>query len=260
MTLLQSILLGVLQGLTEFLPVSSSGHLLLTEYLFGLKEVPLAYDVLLHTASLLAIIIYFRKIIGTLFKALFRPEMKVERRLIVAVIVATVMTGVLMFPIKPLVEQIRHSIIWLSLTFSVTALVLWFAQKKLQKRGQEDVEITWKDAVIIGGMQAFALLPGISRSGSTLAAGLLRGAKGIQAMEFSFLLAIPAIVGATLLEAKDMGEISLPLMTLAAGVVASFVFSLVSLKLLDLLIKKMKLSLFSIYLVLLAATIPFLLT
>jgi undecaprenyl-diphosphatase len=108
-------------------------------------------------------------------------------------------------------------------------------------------------------MQAFALLPGISRSGSTLAAGLLRGAKGIQAMEFSFLLAIPAIVGATLLEAKDMGEISIPLMTLVVGVVASFVFSLLSLKLLDLLIKKMKLSLFSIYLVLLATTIPFLL-
>jgi len=90
MTLLQSILLGVLQGLTEFLPVSSSGHLLLTEYLFGLKEVPLAYDVLLHTASLLAIIIYFRKIIGTLFKALFRPEMKAERRLIIAVIVINI--------------------------------------------------------------------------------------------------------------------------------------------------------------------------
>ncbi|MCK5808711.1 undecaprenyl-diphosphate phosphatase [bacterium] len=258
MTLLHSILLGILQGLTEFLPVSSSGHLLLAEHLLGLKEVPLAYDVLLHTASLLAIIIYFRKIIATLFKALFNTEMKVERRLIVAVIVATMMTGLLMFPVKFLVDHIRNSIVWLSVTFSMTALILWVAQKKLQKRNDESVELTWKDAAIIGGVQAFALLPGISRSGSTLAAGLLRGAKGIQAMEFSFLLAIPAIVGATLLEVKDMGSVSIPLTTLLSGMFASFIFSLISLKLLDLLIKKMQLSLFSIYLVVVATTIPFL--
>lgn len=257
MTLLQSILLGILQGITEFLPVSSSGHLLLVEHLFGLKDVPLAYDILLHAASLLAIIIYFRKIIGSLFVALFHKEMTVERELIISVIIGTVTTGLLMFPIKPLIENMRHSVLLLSFTFSLTAFILLFAQKRLKRSDKTTERINWKDALIIGAMQALALFPGISRSGSTLAAGLFRGAKGSKAMEFSFLLAIPAIVGATILEAKDMGEITIPLTTLVMGMIASFLFSLLSLKALDLLIKKMKLSLFSLYLFLLAAAIPF---
>lgn len=256
MSLLQSILLGILQGMTEFLPVSSSGHLLLVEHLFGLKDVPLAYDIFLHAASLLAIIIYFRKIIATLISALFRKEMSDERQLIISVILGTLVTGLLMIPLKPLIEGMRHSIILLSLTFSTTAIILFFAQKRLRSGARKE-RIGWKDALIIGAMQALALFPGISRSGSTLAAGLFRGVNGIKAMEFSFLLAIPAIVGATILEAKDMSALTIPITTLGAGMIASFIFSLLSLKLLDLLIKKMKLLVFSIYLILLAAAIPF---
>ncbi len=258
MTLLQSVLLGILQGLTEFLPVSSSGHLLLVERLFGLKNVPLAYDIALHAASLLAILIYFRKIILSLIQSLFHREMKEEHSIIIAVIVGTGTTALLMLPIRPLVEAMRHAPILLSLTFAVTAFVLLIAQVVMNRQttATQKSTLSWKDAIFVGALQSMALFPGISRSGSTLSGALLRGASGERAMEFSFLLAIPAILGASLLESRNIATLGNPSVVLA-GVAASFVFSLLSLKLLALLIKKMRLSLFSVYLLLLATAVPF---
>lgn len=258
MTLLNSIILGILQGITEFLPVSSSGHLVLLEKLMGEQQVPLIYDILLHAASLLAVVIFFRKKIQELLKSLIDKKAKDDHFYIAMVVLSTFVTGGLVVFTKPLVHYLRENPIYMVGSFLFTAVILLVAQF-LFKRVHKDKQIGIKDSIFIGLFQGIAVLPGVSRSGSTIAAGLLRKIPSEKAVEYSFMLSIPAILGALVLEIAGGSIEGIDLSVAVGGFIASFAASILSLKFLVLLIKKTVLFPFSIYLFILAAILPFVL-
>lgn len=256
MNFIESIFLGILQGITEFLPVSSSGHLILLEHLMGLKEVPMIYDIALHVASLLAVLMFFRHKVISLFKSVFDVTAKNEHRYIIFLIASTLVTGLMVFVTKPVILFLRHTPSYLSICFVITAVFLITAQL-LMKKGDPQKEISFKDALIIGFFQGIAVLPGVSRSGSTISAGLIRKLSGDKAVEYSFMLSIPAILGAFVMESGDGALGNIELTVLVAGFIAAFLASLLSLKFLVFMIRKTALYPFAIYVLLLAAAVPF---
>jgi undecaprenyl-diphosphatase len=256
MTFFDSIILGILQGVTEFLPVSSSGHLVLLEKLIGEKEVPLLYDIILHVASLLAVIIFFRKKIWELLKSLTQKKAKKDHFYILIVILSTFVTGGMVVFTKPVVYFLRENPVFISVSFLFTACILMVAQF-LFKRASKNKEVGVKDSIFIGFFQGIAVLPGVSRSGSTIAAGLLMKIPAEKAVEYSFILSIPAILGALVLETAKGSMGSIDLSIAVAGFIASFAASVVSLKFLVLLIKKTVLYPFAIYLFIMAMVLPF---
>ena len=288
MTILQSVILGLVQGIAEFLPISSSGHLAVAQNLFGLDEVPLLYDILLHVATLLAVVIYFRKKIGRLFCVLGcwivrRPSVQKEdetdflsgtdergRRTIIAVLVSTFVTGVIGGLTSKLIPELSIKITCLG--FVVTAFLLIFSsvmEKNNAKRTKTLSEekksamqthgISWVQALLIGFMQGIGTLPGISRSGSTIAAGQLSKLDRTAAGEYSFIISIPAILGAFVLGLKDYLELlkegaisemqSIKIGVTLAGCLVAFVSGYFALFFLMKLIKKGRLEWFAFYLV-----------
>lgn len=280
MTVFQSIILGLIQGIAEFLPISSSGHLQVVQKLFKLDEVPLLYDIILHVATLLAVCIFFRKKIANLFCVLYRWIFKKAepnsidetdfisgtdergRKAIIAVLISTLVTGVIGIFTKKLIDNDQISIKITCAGFIVTALLLIFssllekfsAKTMTQKKElQQQKGISALQAVIIGIMQGFGTLPGISRSGSTIAGAQLSGVKRETAGEFSFIISIPAILGAFVLELKDFLETkteqTLNIVAVIAGSLSAFVFGYLALAFLMKIIKKGKLEFFACYLI-----------
>lgn len=280
MTVFQSIILGLIQGIAEFLPISSSGHLQVVQKLFKLDEVPLLYDIILHVATLLAVCIFFRKKIANLFCVLYRWILKKTepnsidetdfisgtdergRKAIIAVLISTLVTGIIGIFTKKLIDNDQISIKITCAGFIVTALLLIFssllekfsAKTMTQKKElQQQKGISALQAVIIGIMQGFGTLPGISRSGSTIAGAQLSGVKRETAGEFSFIISIPAILGAFVLELKDFLETkteqTLNIVAVIAGSLSAFVFGYLALTFLMKIIKKGKLEFFACYLI-----------
>ncbi|MGI6395203.1 MAG: undecaprenyl-diphosphate phosphatase [bacterium] len=258
MTYVDSIILGILQGLTEFLPVSSSGHLTLVEQLLGHKDVPLLYDIIFHVASLLAVLIYFRKKVGSLAKGVLSfNKWNEDHQYFTMLFVSSLVTGALVFVNKPILDILRERPLFLSFAFLFTAILLftaqWFLKKKFEKK-----EISLFDAIFIGFFQGIAVLPGVSRSGSTITAALFRKISANDAVEYSFMLAIPAIIGALLFELLKGSLGGIDPVTASIGFAASFVTSMAALKFLVFMIKRTVLYPFGIYLLILAGVIPFL--
>lgn len=278
MSLLQSILLGILQGIAEFLPISSSGHLKVVQNLFGLEDVPLLYDVFLHLATLLAVCIYFRKTIWKLLKvfgcSIARRSSCIEnnpndllcgtekrgQKTIIALIISTIITGAIGVFTSKVIPELSIKVTCTG--FIVTAFLLIISSyigKKAEKNITEvpafdeksDKEgISPLQAAIIGLMQGIGTLPGISRSGSTIAGALFCKVKREAAGEYSFLVSIFAILGAFVLELKDLSKVdSIGALTVIAGCIAAFIFGYLSLAFLMKLIKKGKLEYFAIYLI-----------
>lgn len=272
MTVFQGILLGILQGIAEFLPISSSGHLQVAQSLFGLNEVPLLFDVFLHIATLLAVCLYFWKKIWNLLKCLGRwiakkpaPEPNPQdllsgnetagRRTIIAIIVATVFTGVLGIVSSKFIPDMPVKVVCGG--FIITAILL-IVSAMLEKRASakvvENAEpkgVSLRQSIVIGIMQGFGTLPGISRSGSTIAGALFCGVDRKLAGEFSFIVSIPAILAAFVLELKDLGEVSstIGIAPVLAGSAAAFAVGYISLTLLMKMIRKGKLQWFAAYLI-----------
>jgi len=267
MSILQSILLGALQGLAEFLPISSSGHLAIAQKLFGLEDLPLLFDVFLHLATLCAVVLFFWKkiwkLLCTFARLVFRrpapegiseAEEKDSRSYILAVILTTLVTGVIGIAVEKLLPSL--SIKFVCAGFIVTAflLILSALVAKRQKQnadGSEKKAPSKVQALIIGLAQGFGTLPGISRSGSTIAGALSCGVNRQVAGEYSFIASIPAILGAFILEAKDLGEVSssIGILPVVAGCVTAFAVGYLSLALLMKIIKKGKLEWFACYLI-----------
>ena len=201
-----AIILGIVQGLTEFLPVSSSGHLAITQYIIGLDagKAPIVFDLLLHVATLLAVLIYFRKRLISLTRAVFDRSRKEERRLIMLLGVATCPIVITGLSLKDPIEQVREQPVIVSLLLCVTGLIL-FVPGMMKTKSTRTPGM--RSSILMGLAQSLALLPGISRSGCTIAAGLALGIRPALAAEFSFLLAIPAISGATLLKIDEIASI-----------------------------------------------------
>lgn len=254
MTLLQSILLGVLQGVAEFLPVSSSGHLVLARQVMQIESVPALFDVILHVATLMVIIVVFRKTVGRLLGVLGRflvrrtkPEDKADLRLIGVLLVATFSTALLGGGISLLDVEGYPKVV--SFLFLVTAVLLLIFRRFRGSRRFGDLKV--KDGIITGLAQGVGVLPGISRSGITIAASMGVGMDRSLAGEFSFLLSIPAVLGALILELKDLGELTSTLTpgVMLGGFLAATAVGFVSLIFLLRLIRQGRLYFFAFYLI-----------
>ncbi len=234
MTIFQSIILGFVQGITEFLPISSSGHLVLVPTLFGWQipqEQIFPFDVLVQLGTLVAVIVYFWKdlwliivsfIRGILSKKPFESnESKLGWFLILATIPA-VLGGLL---VKDIVEQAFNSPIATSVFLFVTAALLFFSET-YGKQNRKSEEMTWLDALIIGVFQMVAIFPGVSRSGSSIAGGIFRNINRKDAARFSFLMSIPVMLGAGVLSIFDLLDIS-NLSTFIPSMVTGFVIAMI---------------------------------
>ena len=210
MTILEAIFLGIIQGATEFLPISSSGHLLLIPALFNLDEPSLNLISITHLGTLLAVLIYFRQDIGTIIQAVIaglrekRPLATPEARLGWYVVVGSIPIGIVGLYLAEDFDALfgpRAAAYFLLGTAAILVIGEWLhsGNKPLDK-------MTWTDALVIGVIQMLAVLPGISRSGTTIMAGLTRGLDRTTAARYSFLLSIPAIIGAGLLTLLDLIE------------------------------------------------------
>lgn len=266
MSMIQGIVLGVFQGIAEFLPISSSGHLAVLQYLFGLEDVPLLFDVFLHLATLLSVVLFFRKKIWELlcsFARVFVPaknpdEVQIEnqkenKKYILAIILATIVTGIMGVISSKFVENVPVRFDCAGFIVTAVLLVLSSVVEKKSGRISEDEKksVSWIQALVIGFAQGVGTLPGISRSGSTIAGALFCGVSRSTAGEFSFIVSIPAILGAFILEAKDLGEVagSIGFDVVIAGCAAAFASGYLSLTWLMKLIKKGRLEWFACYLV-----------
>lgn len=203
-SLLQGITLGTVQGLTEFLPISSSGHLVLAEKILGVKPKGLGLEILAHLGTWLAVILYFRRRIWEIISAFVSPQKgsKEDRSLILFLILGSIPAGILGLLLRSSIEKIFHSPYLVCLMLLVTGVII-FSTKSSQQSG---VGLSPLNSLLIGIAQALAILPGISRSGITISCGLLRGIEGESAAEFSFLLAIISILGANLSELKGLSQ------------------------------------------------------
>jgi len=243
--MVQYIILGLIQGFTEFLPVSSSGHLVILQSLFGMQEYALAVALVLHLGTVASLIVFFFK---DILSAIKKP------RIIGQIIIVTVVTGLIAFSGKSYFESLFSSPKAVAVALLFTAAMLFLA--KARDNGRKH-ELSFKDVIFLGIAQGIAVIPGISRSGFTISALLLRGVDRETSFRFSFLAAIPAICGAVILEFRE-SDFVIPsgmFLPLALGFAVSFVFGLLALWLLKKVLIKSKLHYFAYYCMILAIVV-----
>jgi undecaprenyl-diphosphatase len=260
LTEFQAVILGLVQGFTEFLPVSSSGHLVLAQQLFGLKGDLLTFDIFVHFGTLLAVlVVFYRSIISIILgcfaglKSLFLEKLSpshiyrssADVRMATALVIGTVPAGIIGIVFKDQIEALFSTIIPVLAALFVTGTVLLLTF--LVKKG--DNHMGFRRGLIVGIAQAIAIIPGISRSGSTISTALFLKVDRQEAGEFSFLLSLPAIGGATVLALKDFASATtqIPLFTIILGTAASFISGLFSLVLLMSIVRKGKIGYFGLY-------------
>ncbi|SJZ31509.1 undecaprenyl-diphosphate phosphatase [Selenihalanaerobacter shriftii] len=245
MSTLESIILGIVQGITEFLPISSSGHLVIFQRLLGLKEPQLIYNVFLHFGTLIAVLIFYWKDIKRLLS--LDPKHNKERFLI---IMASIPTAIIGFGLKDIFESLFGSILAVGVALVVTGLLLWLVENLDIKFNKSILDLSWFHVILIGIAQGMAITPGVSRSGSTIVAGLLLGLGRKEAARFSFLIFIPAVLGATLLETLDViqaGVIGINTVALFTGMIISTIVGYLSIKFLLKLLENENLNYFAYY-------------
>jgi len=234
MTLLDAIVLGIVQGLTEFLPVSSSGHLVVMQsFLKNFSQPGVLFDVTLHLGTVIAVLLYFRK---RFIKIL------TNKKLLLLLLVSTAVTGVIGVAFKDAFEKMFSDIKLVGASFIVTAIILLFAEK-VKPGNKTEKEMTWLNALFIGLIQGIAIIPGISRSGSTIAGGLFAKLDRKFAAEFSFLLSVPAVLGAAVLQTRDLTKadmVNIDIVFYLSGLIAAAVAGYVCTKLLVQIIQKQR--------------------
>ncbi len=221
-----SLILAFIQGATEWLPISSSGHLVLAHYLLGFTEAGIEFDIALHFGTLMAVFVYFGQDIIDILRDLLTGKWKSEKgRLGILIIIATIPVALVGFALRKLFEETYYSLPLAAVGFAITGIVLLIGSLELKKKkGKFGV----KESLFIGCAQVLALVPSISRSGMTISSGLLAGLKEKDAIRFSFLMSIPAIIGANILE---LGNQNIPTSMLLPTIV-SFVVGLITIHLL----------------------------
>jgi len=254
--MLAALILGVLQGLTEFLPVSSSGHLVLFQEFLPAPGDEVLFDLVVHLGTLAPVLYFYRKSILDMLRAPFTEKgglsERPNTRLILLVILATIPTGLIGVGLKDTLEGLFDQPSVLSITFAVTGCLL-FATRWARPGERNAANMAWWMALLIGLAQGVAIAPGISRSGTTIAVALFLGLNREFAARFSFLLAIPAILGALLLKARDAAWDEVEALPLLLGAVAALVSGYVALVLLVKLVKEGGFDKFAFYVWLLAA-------
>ncbi len=235
-TLIQAVVLSVIQGITEWFPISSSGHLAIFQQYFGFQN--LSYDVFLHFASVLAVIVLFRKDIRILFK--FDKE---KIRYLSFILIGLIPVGLVGFLLRDYIEYFFSSSYYLGIFFIFSGGLIYLT--KFSKNYKKDIKLS--DSVFVGFFQALAIFPGISRSGITISSSLFRGVSKKSAVRFSFLMSIPLILGASLIEMSNVLNYEIDYFILVLSFVITFLVSLISIKLLLRIIQSDKFYLFGIY-------------
>ena len=248
----EALILGLLQRLTEYLPVSSSGHLAIGSALFGIQgEDNLTFTIAVHVATVLSTLVILWKEIGWIFRGLFKFEMNAETKYVINILVSMIPIGIVGVFFKDYVEEIFGSgLLIVGCMLLLTALLLtfsYYAKPRLKEN------ISMKDAFIIGLAQACAVMPGLSRSGTTIATGLLLGDNKAKLAQFSFLMVIPPILGEALLDGMKIvkgaaaGTSDISVLSLIVGFLAAFISGCVACKWMINIVKKGKLIYFAIY-------------
>ena len=224
MTLTDAILLGIVQGITEFLPISSDGHLAIVQhYLPNFSQPGILFDVLLHVGTLGAILVYFSRDATRLVTAPLRrgSDARRDRRLLTLIVAASLPTAIIGLLLKPAVEEWLENMPVVAAMLLLTGALLFVGERYRRSGRRGEAALTVADALLTGIAQGLAVLPGLSRSGSTIATLLFRGVDGETAARFSFLMAMPAIAGAALLHVKDLERLpagELPVYLAGTGV------------------------------------------
>jgi undecaprenyl-diphosphatase len=251
MSIIEAILLGIIQGLTEFLPISSSGHLELGAFLFQIKDSDnLLFAVAVHFATALSTVIVFRRDIWTILRGLFESKWNTSWKFVSLIVISMVPVGIVgIFFEEDISGLFGGKIILVGTMLLITGFLLLFTFLKKEDQGQP---ITYTKAAVIGLAQMLAIVPGISRSGATISTALLLNISRQEAARFSFLMVLPPIFGAALLKIKDyfetpMVEQKIALLPLALGFLAAFLSGLLACKLMLSLVQKGKLHYFAIY-------------
>jgi len=238
MDFFSAFIYGVVQGLGEFLPISSSGHLVILPHILGIQDPGIFFDLMMHVGTALAVIIYFQKelfqLMGSLLQFLknpikWRPRLE-EDFLLVNMTSATIASVIFIFLLKPISERFGRSMILVAIDLIVFGFFLWFVDKKARVNSDNNSfqkKILWKDSLFLGLMQAIAIFPGVSRSGITITAGRMLNHSKLSISRFSFLLSLPIILAGALLKTLEMvksplefSAISMPVMFF--GLVISF--------------------------------------
>jgi undecaprenyl-diphosphatase len=257
--IIQALILGMVQGLTEFLPISSSAHLVIVPELLGVES-SLAFDTLLHVGTLIAVISYFRSDVIAMIKAFFssladipRGRFKEEirndqfKRLAWLILVGTIPAGLMGILLKDFFESLFSSVSAVGFFLLITGFILWGVER--MPRGEKKTkEISFTNSLIVGIAQGCAIAPGISRSGATIATSLYLGFDREMAARFSFLLSIPAILGAALIQLKDLtAGFDISTGAFVGGLISAMIFSYLAIKFLMGYIKKHSLVIFAYY-------------
>ncbi len=256
----QAIILGLVQGLTEFLPVSSSGHLAIGREILGVEASgDLVFEVAVHAATGLATIVVFRKQILDLLKGLFKFRYNDETDYVCKILVSMIPVFVVGMFFKDFVEGLFSSLLVVGIALVVTSALLFFSDRKpVAASGKEERNgISFWQALVVGLGQALAVIPGLSRSGTTISTGLLCGVKRENVAQFSFLMVLIPILGEAFLDlvGGDMSASSIGALPLALGFVSAFVSGLFACKVMIALVKKAKLKWFALYCVLVGLSV-----
>ncbi|MDQ0337381.1 undecaprenyl-diphosphatase [Caldalkalibacillus uzonensis] len=266
MSLLEALILGIVQGITEFLPISSTAHIVITSLLLDLPFPGLVMEIFLHLASVLAVIIYFRRDLAQIITGFFAfiryrsPHDKVSFIFSIYIIIATMITGVLGVILTDFIAESLKTPPVIAISLVVTGSLLIFIERFHRYGNKNEETMGLKDTFVVALGQTLAVIPGISRSGATLVAALWTGLNRETAVRFSFLLAIPVILGSTVLLVKDfepglVNEIGI--IPLVIAFIASFIFSIIGIIWLIDFLKKSRLIYFAIYCYILAAFVYF---
>lgn len=248
----QVIVLALIQGLTEFLPISSSAHLILPSQILGWPDQGLAFDVAVHIGSLLAVVLYFRQEVVSLLTSWLASVVKGQHnddsKLAWWIILATLPAVILGFAMKDMIELYLRGPGVIAITTVIFGLLLWWADR-MSRLELTEYQTGWKKALLIGFAQALALIPGTSRSGATITAALMLGLGREAAARFSFLMSIPVILGAAILMSKDLFESghAIDYSSLALGVGVSFIAAYLCIHLFLKIISRMGMTPFVIY-------------
>ena len=262
MSYLQAVILGLIQGLTEFLPVSSSGHLALLQHFFGINgDDVLLFTVLLHVGTLISVFFMYWKDIWELIKELFmtigdiftgkglRLDERPIRKLGVLIITASIPTAIIGFAFNDFFEGLYSNILFIGIGFVITGTML-FLSERFGSNSRDLDKMNLRNAVFIGILQGIAIYPGISRSGSTIVGGLTTGLKRELAVRFAFLISVPAIMGSALLEGKDALQEGIDMSVLGpvvAGMAVAAVSGVIAIKAMIKVVSDRKLKYFSFY-------------
>ncbi len=244
MEIYQGILLGILQGVTEFLPVSSSGHLILGQHFFNLTQPMLSFDISVHMGTLFAILIVF-------FKDIKKIVTESDIKFISLIITGCIPTAVIGYTIKIWEEVIFSSVLLVGFMLIITGIFLWLTRTKqtnYEHKNFKASNLGYKSAFFIGVCQGVAVIPGISRSGATISAGLFANLDRKMAAKFSFLLSVPAIIGAHILQLADsMGKPFTISKATLSGTLAAFITGYIALVFLLKIVNKGKIHIFAPY-------------